>query len=228
MRGCWSIASLTPVLLVACLAESVKAQVYEQQQYQQQRPRPEFRDIGRKDSGRFWGMMKTGAVGALASWSFGQLYYRWQAKRLKQAHQKKSDKLIASYQQRKEAIVAQFGEAYQALEVNADYVDSLIAQLEGILQHPETDPNKRKVAEFKLPDANNDNKISRAEFEAYLRSYFAAHPELADVEYPSFDDFDLDGSGLVSFAEWKQFIEELEKKQLEEERLAGGAKDLRM
>jgi len=173
-------------------------------------------------------MMKTGAVGALASWSFGQLYYRWQAKRLKQAHQKKSDKLIASYQQRKETIVAQFGEAYQALEVNADYVDSLIAQLEGILQHPETDPNKRKVAEFKLPDANNDNKISRAEFEAYLRSYFAAHPELADVEYPSFDDFDLDGSGLVSFAEWKQFIEELEKKQLEEERLAGGAKGSRM
>jgi len=166
-------------------------------------------------------MMKRGAVGAVASWSFGQLYYRWQAKRLKKAHQKKSDKLIASYQQRKEAIVAQFGEAYQTLEVNADYVDSLIAQLEGILQHPETDPNKRKVAEFKLPDANNDNKISRAEFEAYLRSYFAAHPELAEVEYPSFDDFDLDGSGLVSFGEWKQFIEDLERKQGEEERLLG-------
>ena len=169
-----------------------------------------------------WGLMKTGATYAVASWGFGQLYYRWQAKRLKKAHQRKSDKLIGSYQQRKEAIVSQFGEAYQTLEVNADYVDSLIAQLEGILQHPETDPNKRKIAEFKLPDANNDNKISRAEFNAYLKSYFAAHPELADVEYPSFDDFDLDGSGLVSFAEWKSFIEDLEKKQVEQDRLAGG------
>lgn len=107
--------------------------------------------------------MKRGATTALGTWGFGQLYYRWQAKRLKKAHQKKSDKLIQSYQQRKEAIVKQFGEAYQTLEVNADYVDSLIAQLENILQHPDTDPNKRKLAEFKLPDANNDNRISRAE-----------------------------------------------------------------
>lgn len=167
-------------------------------------------------------MMKTGVVTAAATWGFGQLYYRWQGKRLKKSHQKKSDKLIASYQQRKEAIVSQFGEAYQTLEVNADYVDSLIAQLEGILQHPETDPDKRKIAEFKLPDANNDNKISRAEFNAYLKSYFAAHPELADVEYPSFDDFDVDHSGLVTFSEWKKFIEDLEKQQAEQERAAGG------
>lgn len=108
-------------------------------------------------------MMKTGFVSAAASWGFGQVYHRWHAKRLKKAHQKKSDKLIQSYQARKEAIVSQFGEAYQTLEVNADYVDSLIAQLENVLQHPDTDPNKRKLAEFKLPDANNDNKISRAE-----------------------------------------------------------------
>lgn len=99
----------------------------------------------------------------MASWGLGQLYHRWQAKRMKKAHQKRSDKLIQSYQQRKEAIVTQFGEAYQTLEVNADYVDSLIAQLENILQHPDTDPSKRKLAEFKLPDANNDNRISRAE-----------------------------------------------------------------
>lgn len=45
------------------------------------------------------------------------------------------------------------------------------------------------------------------QFNAYLKSYFAAHPELADVEYPTFDDFDTDGSGYVMFGEWKKFIE---------------------
>lgn len=114
--------------------------------------------------------MRRGATTAVASWGFGQLYYRWQAKRMKKAHQKRSDKLIQSYQQRKEAIVTQFGEAYQTLEVNADYVDSLIGQLENILQHPDTDPSKRKLAEFKLPDANNDNKISRSEVRACVRA----------------------------------------------------------
>lgn len=32
------------------------------------------------------------------------------------------------------------------------------------------------------------------------------------MEYPTFDDFDLDGSGYVQFGEWKKFIEELELK----------------
>jgi hypothetical protein len=53
--------------------------------------------------------------------------------------------------------------ASQALEDSADVIDKLIGQLESVLHDPETDPNKRKMAEFKLPDSNNDDMISRQE-----------------------------------------------------------------
>jgi hypothetical protein len=148
----------------------------------------------------------------------------------------------------------------QSLDIHADAVDGMIEQLEQILQHPDTDPSKRKLAEFKMPDSNNDNLISRQEvctyvrhvvrphrppaainslsyrllqrprwvwvlepirllmsclgahvpqFNTYLKSYFAAHPELREMEFPTFDDFDMDHNGLVSFTEWKEFVANL-------------------
>lgn len=121
--------------------------------------------------------MKTGFTYAFTSWAFGQVWFRFQARRIKTAHQKKSEKLIAQYQKQKESLHSQFGEAYQTVEFNSEYIDSLISQLESILQHPDTDPNKRKFAEFKLPDANNDDKISRAEVGS---GCFLAREVLAD------------------------------------------------
>lgn len=57
----------------------------------------------------------------------------------------------------------------QALEDSADVIDKLIGQLESVLHDPETDPNKRKMAEFKLPDSNNDDMISRQEVRSTFR-----------------------------------------------------------
>ena len=52
MRGYRALTSFSPVLLLLCLAKGAEAQAYGQPQYQQQRPRPEFRDIGRKEPGK--------------------------------------------------------------------------------------------------------------------------------------------------------------------------------
>lgn len=142
---------------------------------------------------RFWGLMKNGMVTAVAGYGFGQFYYRWTQGRIKRAHEKRTEKLKTAYETSKEAIVTSFGEAYrvgcgwcaglmvthpmtlgasterapmacvQNLEDNAEIIDKLIAQLEGVLHDPETDPSKRKLAEFKLPDSNNDDIISRQE-----------------------------------------------------------------
>jgi len=49
------------------------------------------------------------------------------------------------------------------LEYSCDAVDRVIEQLENTLHSPTTDESKRKRAEFKLPDANNDDLISRSE-----------------------------------------------------------------
>jgi len=37
------------------------------------------------------------------------------------------------------------------------------------------------------------------------------------MEYPTFDDFDTDKDGLVTFPEWKQFITQLEAQAEREE-----------
>jgi Ca2+-binding EF-hand superfamily protein len=48
--------------------------------------------------------------------------------------------------------------------------------------------------------------ISRAEFNTYVRKYLSSFPELSEKDFPKFEEFDLDGDGIVSFEEWQQFL----------------------
>ncbi|RYH26485.1 EF-hand domain-containing protein [archaeon] len=65
---------------------------------------------------------------------------------------------------------------------------------------------ERDYEEFKAPDTNNDDMISRAEFNAYVTKYLSSFPELSEADFPKFDDFDQDEDGLVSFDEWQKFL----------------------
>ena len=65
---------------------------------------------------------------------------------------------------------------------------------------------ERDYEEFKAPDANNDDMISREEFNVYVRKYLSSFPELAEKDFPTFEEFDLNGDGQVSFDEWQQFL----------------------
>lgn len=65
---------------------------------------------------------------------------------------------------------------------------------------------ERDYEEFKAPDTNNDDMISRAEFNTYVRKYLSSFPELSEKDFPKFEEFDLDGDGMVSFDEWQQFL----------------------
>ena len=94
----------------------------------------------------------------------------------------------------------------------------VIQQLHDRLSSSDVDESKRKYAEFKLPDENNDDVITRTEFNKYLQNYLVMHPEMSESDYPSFDDFDVDGNGKVAFLEWKKFMAEL---QADEENNAG-------
>jgi Ca2+-binding EF-hand superfamily protein len=70
----------------------------------------------------------------------------------------------------------------------------------------EKDTLERDYEEFKAPDSNNDDMISRQEFNSYVKKYLSSFPELSEKDFPKFDDFDLDGDGLVSFDEWQKFL----------------------
>lgn len=64
----------------------------------------------------------------------------------------------------------------------------------------------RDYEEFKAPDTNNDDMISRSEFNTYVKKYLSSFPELSERDFPRFEEFDLDGDGIVSFEEWQQFL----------------------
>ena len=62
--------------------------------------------------------------------------------------------------------------------------------------------------EFALADTNDDNKVSRAEFNMYKQQYLAKNPEMAS-QFPRFEDFDPDSNGLISKAEYDQYYRRL-------------------
>jgi len=65
---------------------------------------------------------------------------------------------------------------------------------------------ERDYEEFKAPDTDGDDRISRLEFNTYVRKYLSSFPELSEKDFPKFEEFDLDGDGSVSFDEWQQFL----------------------
>ncbi|KAG5193043.1 hypothetical protein JKP88DRAFT_268932 [Tribonema minus] len=65
--------------------------------------------------------------------------------------------------------------------------------------------------EFKQPDANHDNRISRAEFNAYIADYLRQYPHLRREDMPKFEDFDSSRDGSVNFKEWQMYLERQRK-----------------
>jgi Ca2+-binding EF-hand superfamily protein len=65
---------------------------------------------------------------------------------------------------------------------------------------------ERDYEEFKAPDTDNDDMITKAEFNIYVQKYLKSFPELSEKDFPKFEEFDLDQDGIVSFEEWQQFL----------------------
>lgn len=76
--------------------------------------------------------------------------------------------------------------------------------------------------EFKQPDRDGDGKITRKEFQAYIKEYLKTYPHLTPKDMPKFEDFDKDKNGNVTFLEWQAYLErqrrEEERQLLEEQR----------
>lgn len=70
----------------------------------------------------------------------------------------------------------------------------------------ETETLERDYEEFKAPDTDGDDMISRAEFAIYVRKYLSSFPELSEKDFPKFEEFDLNHDGTVSFEEWQLFL----------------------
>jgi Ca2+-binding EF-hand superfamily protein len=116
---------------------------------------------------------------------------------------------------------------YKLTEQNTE-LQYMIEQLKDSLRQTEAkhelEALQRDYDEFKQPDIDGDDKISRAEFNMYVKNYLANYPGLSEKDYPKFEDFDHDGDGYVSFQEYSQQMA-LQAQQAELEQMYGKSGD---
>jgi Ca2+-binding EF-hand superfamily protein len=160
------------------------------------------------------GMGKLALTGAV-SWILGARIHTERAhKKLKRKHAAEQKKLYSQY----------YNDVYKLSDQNTQLqrqIEDLTELVRTTEAKAELEALQRDYDEFKQPDLDGDDRISRAEFNMYVKEYLSNYPGLSEKDYPKFDDFDHDGDGYVSFQEYSQQMA-LQAQQAELEQLYGG------
>ncbi|KAL9191480.1 hypothetical protein ACHAXT_001186 [Thalassiosira profunda] len=128
------------------------------------------------------------AIASAASYVLGaKIHSGRMAKKLKQKH-KKDQKDVLEEQKAEQQMV----------------IDQLQRSLSNTNEKHEMENLQREYEEFQQPDVDGDDRISRTEFNAYVKNYLSNYPGLTEKDYPKFEDFDHDKDGYVSFQEYAQ------------------------
>ena len=158
------------------------------------------------------GFLKVVALGATSWFLGGKIHSSRTLKKLKTKHMKDQKKLYSQY----------YNDVYKLQQQNAE-LQYVAEQYKEALKQVQTDWENDKLQrdwdEFKQPDVDGDEKISRAEFNMYVKNYLANYPGLTEKDYPKFEDFDHDGDGYISFQEYAQQMA-LTVQQAEKEKAA--------
>lgn len=119
------------------------------------------------------------------------------AKTLKKKHSQDQKTLYTQY----------YNDVYKLEEQKAEQqimINQLQSSLSNTNEKHEMENLQREYDEFKQPDVDGDDQISRTEFHHYVKNYLANYPGLTEKDYPKFEDFDHDKDGFVSFQEYAQ------------------------
>lgn len=165
------------------------------------------------------GMGKLVACSGIAWLLGGKIHSGRATKKLKGKFQKEQKQLYSQYYND----VYKLTEQNQELQYMAEQLKDALMQTE---QKAEHEALQRDYEEFKQPDIDGDDRISRAEFNMYVQNYLKNYPGLAEKDYPKFEDFDHDGDGYVGFQEYAQQmalqVQQAEMEQQYAEQNGGG------
>jgi hypothetical protein len=158
-------------------------------------------------------------VMSAATWIVGGKFHaRGATKKLKTKFQKEQKALYTQY----------YNDVYKLTEQNNQLqytVEHLENALKDTKDKAELEAIQRDYDEFKQPDIDGDDRISRAEFNMYVKNYLSNYPGLQEKDYPKFEDFDHDGDGSVSFKEYAQQmalqVQQAEKDQYNQQQIGG-------
>ena len=120
-------------------------------------------------------------IGSAASWFMGgKIHSSRVAKKLKTKHQKEQKQLYSQY----------YNDIYKMTEQNTE-LQQLVERLKDALRETEAkhelEAITRDYEEFKQPDIDGDDRISRAEFNMYVKNYLSSYPGLKPEDYPKFE-----------------------------------------
>lgn len=151
------------------------------------------------------------------SWLIGARFHSGRAvKKIKNKFQKEQKQLYSQY----------YNDVYKLTEQNQElqlYVEQLQDALSQTEAKHELEALQRDYDEFKQPDIDGDDRISRAEFNMYVKNYLSHYPGLSENDYPKFEDFDHDNDGFVSFQEYaQQMALQVQQAELEAAHGTGG------
>eukprot|EP00529_Nitzschia_sp_RCC80_P027975 CAMPEP_0113493174 /NCGR_PEP_ID=MMETSP0014_2-20120614/28457_1 /TAXON_ID=2857 /ORGANISM="Nitzschia sp." /LENGTH=249 /DNA_ID=CAMNT_0000387031 /DNA_START=50 /DNA_END=799 /DNA_ORIENTATION=+ /assembly_acc=CAM_ASM_000159 len=191
---------------------------YDQQQqdnmYYDYAQRQDSKGMGPQGGGGGGSMVKL-AVTGVVSWFLGAKFHSGRSgKKLKRKFQSEQKQLYSQY----------YNDVYKLSEQNSvlqSQINDLTELVRSTEAKAELEALQRDYDEFKQPDIDGDDRISRAEFNMYVKNYLSNYPGLSENDYPKFDDFDHDGDGFVSFQEYSQQMA-LQAQQAELEQLYGG------
>lgn len=156
------------------------------------------------------GVYVAGVVGAI----FGGIVGGWvQSRKLSKTYDKKRREML-QYVELQDEIQKQ-----QLLYWQKNY-----KKLYTAYEELQKESVERDYEEFKAPDTDGDDMISKAEFDTYVRKYLSSFPELSEKDFPKFEEFDLNHDGIVSFEEWQEFLAQQKLKEAEKAK-DGTAKD---
>lgn len=154
-------------------------------------------------------------MGAAAGWFLGgKIHSDRTVKKLKRKYEKEQKNLYTQY----------YNDVFKLQEQNTE-LQYMVRQLQQSLKDAEKqvelDKLQRDYDEFKQPDIDGDERISRAEFNDYVNNYLKNYPGLKESDYPKFEDFDHDQDGFVSFQEYaQQMALQVQKAEREKEQAA--------
>lgn len=161
------------------------------------------------------GTFKLVATGVGSYMLGATIHARRSEKDAKRRHHLEQKKLYAQYYDD----VYKLSEQNRILQSKVEDLTDLVRSTEA---KAELEALQRDYDEFKQPDIDGDDRISRGEFNMYVKNYLSNYPGLSEKDYPKFDDFDHDGDGFVSFQEYSQQMA-LQAQQAELEELYSGS-----
>lgn len=149
-------------------------------------------------------IMKMVTGSALGWFLGGKIHSKRAAKALKTKHSKERAAFVQLYREQVGALQEFNKESARIIQAMES---SIIARQNGVPAEIDTVP-------FFMADTDGSKKISKAEFDRYVRDYLSNYPGLKPEDIPRWESFDHDLSGQITFDEYnQQMMKEIRKAQ---------------